>query len=197
MDIRSDGALYLKGFDELQILKQRMQDHHLYVLGLSETRIAGAGSVAVGGGYTLVGGPGDGSVGGTAFLLSPPATLAWQAKGSPCGRALHISLKLDGGEGSNLRTNYAVPSRWVGGLLEPIDTHLVSDLQPWNCFHHRWLQLSRWPHFACTPSPVDPARNSNGDSLLRFCNAFRLKVFKQVVSAWPCTHARLAPPKMG
>ena len=70
-NVSPDGSLFLSGFAEMEILKQRMQDHSLYALCVSEVRLFGAGSVDVGTGFTLVyqGSPGDGSHGGCACWL--------------------------------------------------------------------------------------------------------------------------------
>ena len=53
-NVSPDGSLFLSGFAEMEILKQRMQDHSLYALCVSEVRLFGAGSVDVGTGFTLV-----------------------------------------------------------------------------------------------------------------------------------------------
>ena len=79
-NVSPDGSLFLRGFAEIEILKQRMQDHSLYALCMSEVRLFGAGSVDVGNGFTLVyqGSPGDGSHGGCGILLSPAGSKAWR-----------------------------------------------------------------------------------------------------------------------
>ena len=59
---------------ELEVLKHRMLDHHLYILAPSEVRLPGSGQVDVADGFVLrfAGSPGDGWKGGVGFL-SPPA----------------------------------------------------------------------------------------------------------------------------
>lgn len=83
-----------------------LQRYKLYALALSEIRLFGSGSVSVGDDFTLVyaGRPGDGSLGGVAWLLSPGTSEAWRRAGccahhSPTGRILRITLALHGNEG--------------------------------------------------------------------------------------------------
>ncbi|CAE7277369.1 RTase [Symbiodinium sp. CCMP2456] len=105
-DIHSDGSVSSVGDTELEVLKHRMRDHHLYALALSEVRLPGSGQVAVGDGFVVLfaGSQGDGSQGGVGLLLSPPAVIAWRAAGSKCkawpgGRLLHATFGLGGSEG--------------------------------------------------------------------------------------------------
>ena len=79
----------LHGFAEMEILKQRMQDHPPYALCMSE----------VGSGFR-----GDGSHGGCGILLSPAGSKAWRldgskAEGCSSGHVLRLSMRLAANEG--------------------------------------------------------------------------------------------------
>ena len=91
-----DGTLDVDAAVEIEILKQRMRDHDLYALALSEVRLNGCGEADVGDGYILVY-SGAGSSAGVAVLLLPGAVRAWRADGGRTqfddkGRVLRLFL---------------------------------------------------------------------------------------------------------
>lgn len=105
-DVGPDGLLVSEGDEALEMLKLHMRTHHLYALALSEVRLPHSGSIDIGSGFLLIysGSPGDGALGGVAFVLSPAAAAAWRLGGCRAehvssGRLLRISLSLDGHEG--------------------------------------------------------------------------------------------------
>ena len=101
-----DGGVMADNLDKIEVLKRRMQEYHLYVLALSETRLGGGGSqMDVGDGYVLVyAGPGGGMQ-GVAWLLSPAAVAARHDAGdwmrTRGDRILPIALQLGGGRGGS------------------------------------------------------------------------------------------------
>ncbi|CAE7647343.1 CFDP2, partial [Symbiodinium pilosum] len=81
-----------------------MQQYKLYALALSEVRLDFQGSHIYEDGFTIIA-SGVGARGGTALLLSPGATSAWQLAGSrsvghPSGRVCSCTLALGGKEGT-------------------------------------------------------------------------------------------------
>eukprot|EP00973_Karenia_brevis_P048591 6745889-Karenia_brevis.AAC.1 len=97
------GAIMDGGEHKLELLKQRMREHRLYALAISEVRLESQGTTTYDDGCVLISG-GVGSQGGVGILLSPEGAEAWraagsQSKGHKSGRLLECTLKLAGKEG--------------------------------------------------------------------------------------------------
>lgn len=85
----------------MELLEQRMNDHSLYAMAVSEIRLDGQGELNCGDGYVLLY-IGIGAHGGVGVLLSPRAAEEWHSAGSrywcsPCARVLMCTLPLAGG----------------------------------------------------------------------------------------------------
>ena len=105
LHVQPDGTCEFTGDAEVETLKQRMRDHKLYALALSEVRLPGTGVADVGNDFKLLyaGGSVD-FLGGVGILLSPRAYTAWclagrQVRTWSSGRLLSISFALHQGEG--------------------------------------------------------------------------------------------------
>ena len=195
--VQTDGTLYVKGFDELEFLKCRMTEHGPYALCLQELRWPGSGHLNVGNDFVMVyqGSPQDGSKGGCGILLSPPAAKAWMQNGSwavgcPSGRILRVSLKLGGSEGRwHLFSTYGPTMQCPDDEKQSFWTNLSVQWQKIPQREIAFLLGDMNARVGCTQPnvapPVDPrvlgpfgfpARNSNGDLLLNFCNHNGLKL---------------------
>ena len=176
----------------MELLKQRMRDHGLYALALSEIRRDGAGSIDVGDGFTFVFN-GAGPTRGVGILLGPEASRAWRAGGSRTrapdgGRLLVCSLKLAGSEGywhlfsiygPTLQAAEEDKANFFSMVQEAYDAYPLSEvvciLGDWNCRvgsradeePDLWRILGRFG--------VGP-RNSAGEALLNFCAQNRLRL---------------------
>ena len=104
LDDLSDGSVATNILHKVELYKSHMQQYKLYALALSEVRLDFQGSHIYEDGFTIIA-SGVGARGGTALLLSPGATSAWQLAGSrsvghPSGRVCSCTLALGGKEGT-------------------------------------------------------------------------------------------------
>ena len=217
--IAPDGSLETAGDEAYEVLKQRMLDHRLYALALSETRIAGSGSASLGGGFTLIwsGSDDNDALGGVAFLLSPGASLAWRRSGSQSqvllpGRLLAVTLALAGTEGSwqlvatygpTLQQSDAVRNRFfaaVEAYWRETPSRVVSFMiGDWNCRVGRHTPDNAWsPPNVLGPHGLGQC-SATGRRLLQLAAAWELKILTgffihdlQHTATW--THPRWHTP---
>ena len=190
------GKLHSRDEDKIDYYKDMMRENGLYVLAMSEVRRNDSGEEDVGDDFIFVwqGRCDDGSRGGVAFLLSPEAAKAWRKGGSvsnssDSGRILALNFKLGGNEGSwGIISVYGPTSqcstdqkdRFWNELQETYDffskdqiVHVIGD------FNAR-VGSRRQQDCSDIQEAIGPhglgKRNENGERLINFCIANKLRV---------------------